>query len=168
MLDDLEDRPRAVAKRRRDAAAPATPRAAEIEDLSAQTLRQLLLKRSNWFEDRILRSAPRFGYGFVTPAMHRLFAHMSRKPVSMAELARRLAVSRQAVHQTVAEACRRGILELVEDPSDARVRKVRFTEKGLVMVRSASQSVKTIESDLARRLGPRDFAALRRILSRNW
>jgi DNA-binding MarR family transcriptional regulator len=140
----------------------------EAEDLSAQNLRQLLLKRSSWFEDRMLRSAPRFGYGFVTPAMHRLFAHMSRKPVSISELARRLAVSRQAVHQTVAEACRRGILELVHDPTDARVRKVRFTEKGLVMIRSASQSVRSIETDLQRRLGARDFAALRRILARDW
>lgn len=165
MLDDLDNRP----VRRRRPAAGATPTgSADAEDLSAQTLRQLLLRRSSWFEDRILHSAPRFGYGFVTPAMHRLFAHMPRKPVSISELARRLAVSRQAVHQTVAEACRRGILELVDDPDDARVRKVRFTDKGLAMVRSATQSVKSIESELERRLGPRDFAALRRILSRNW
>jgi DNA-binding MarR family transcriptional regulator len=168
VLDDLEDRPPATARRRRAPAAAPAPRPADAEDLSAQTLRQLLLRRSTWLEERIFRSAPRFGYGFVTPAMHRLFTHMPRKPVSMSELARRLAVSRQAVHQTVAEACRRGILELVEDPSDARVRKVRFTDKGLAMVRTASQSVKTIEAELERRLGPRDFAALRRILSRHW
>jgi DNA-binding MarR family transcriptional regulator len=168
VLDDLEDRSPATARRRRAPGPAPGPRQAEAEDLSAQTLRQLLLKRSNWLEERILRSAPRFGYGFVTPAMHRLFTHMPRKPVSMSELARRLAVSRQAVHQTVAEACRRGILELVEDPSDARVRKVRFTDKGLTMVRTASQSVKSIEAELERRLGPRDFAALRRILARDW
>jgi DNA-binding MarR family transcriptional regulator len=167
VLDDLDDR-RPPARSRRDPPETKMTRTVEAEDLSGQTLRQLLLRRSNWFEDHILRSAPRFGYGFVTPAMHRLFAHMPRKPVSISELARRLAVSRQAVHQTVAEAVRRGILELVEDPQDARVRKVRFTDKGVAMVRSASQSVKAIESDLERRLGPRDFAALRRILSRNW
>jgi DNA-binding MarR family transcriptional regulator len=138
------------------------------DDSPSRSLRQLLLQRSDWFEDRVLKAAPRFGYRFVTPAMHRLFAHMPSKPVSISELARRLTVSRQAVHQTVAAACRRGIVELIEDPSDARARKVRFTAKGMKMVRSASQVVRSIETDLAGRLGPRDLAALRRILAKAW
>ena len=137
------------------------------DDIS-RSLRQLLLQRSDWFEDRVLKAAPRYGYRFVTPAMHRLFAHMPSKPVSISELARRLAVTRQAVHQTVAAACRRGIVELIEDPLDARARKVRFTDKGMKMVRSASQVVRRIETDLERRLGPKDLAALRRILAKAW
>jgi len=132
------------------------------------SLRQLLLQRSDWFEDRVPQAAPRFGYHFVTPAMHRLFAHMSSKPVGISELARRLAVTRQAVHQTVGEACRRGIVELVDDPLDARVRNVRFTAKGMRMVRSAQQVVRRIEAELERGLGARDVAALRRILAKEW
>lgn len=137
-------------------------------DPGQRSVRQLLLQRSEWFEDRVLEAAPRYGYRFVTPAMHRLFAHMSSKPLSMSELARRLSVSRQAVHQTVAAAHRRGIIELVEDPLDGRTRKVRFTDKGMKMVRSASQVVRDIERELERRLGSRDLAALRRILSKDW
>lgn len=138
------------------------------DDHASRSLRQLLLQRSDWFEDRVLQAAPRYGYAFVTPAMHRLFAHMSTKPVSISELARRLAVSRQAVHQTVGVACRRGIVELVDDPLDGRARKVRFTNKGMKMVGSASRVVRSIETGLERRLGPRDLAALRRILSKAW
>lgn len=138
------------------------------DDSGARNLRRLLLQRSDWMEDRVLRAAPRFGYAFVTPAMHRLFTHMSAKPQSISELARRLAVSRQAVHQTVGEACRRGIVELVEDPADARVRMVRFTAKGITMVKSASQAVRSIEAELEQRLGARDLAALRRILAKEW
>jgi len=138
------------------------------DDHATRNLRGLLLLRSDWFEDRVLQAAPRFGYRFVTPAMHRLFAHMSTSPVGISELARRLAVSRQAVHQTVGEACRRGIVELVDDPLDARVRNVRFTAKGMHMVRSARQVVRRIEAELERQLGARDVAALRRILGRQW
>jgi DNA-binding MarR family transcriptional regulator len=134
----------------------------------ARSLRLLLLQRSEWFEDRVLQAAPRYGYRFVTPAMHRLFAHMPSKPVSISELARRLAVSRQAVHQTVAAARRRGIVELVDDPLDARARKVRFTAKGLKMVKRASLVVRSLETRLERQLGPRDVAALRRILAKAW
>ncbi len=138
------------------------------QDIAGSNLRQLLLKRSHWFEDRVVDAADRYGYGFVTPAMNRLFAHMPREPISISALARRLAVSRQAVHQTVAEACRRGILELVAHDSDARLRKVRFTRKGQSMKRSAALAVQEIEADLERRLGADDFAALRRILERPW
>ena len=133
-----------------------------------RSLRLLLLQRSEWFEDRVLKAAPRYGYRFVTPAMHRLFAHMPSKPVSISELARRLAVSRQAVHQTVAAASRRGIVELVDDPGDARARKVRFTARGLKMVKRAALVVRSLETRLERQLGPRDVAALRRILAKAW
>ena len=138
------------------------------DDAAPRSLRQLLLQRSDWFEDRVLEAAPRYGYRFVTPAMHRLFAHMPAKPVSISELARRLAVSRQAVHQTVAAARRRGIVELIDDPHDGRARKVRFTAKGMKMVKSAAQVVRSIESELKRRLGPKDLATLRRILAKAW
>ena len=135
---------------------------------AARNLRQLLLQRSEWFEARLLEAAPRYGYHFVTPAMHRLFAHMSQRPLGISELARRLAVTRQAVHQTVDAARRRGIVELVEDPLDARARMVRFTAKGTKMARSAAQVVRDLESELAARLGERDVATLRRILARAW
>jgi DNA-binding MarR family transcriptional regulator len=138
------------------------------ESSGAPDLRQLLMKRSQWFEERVVEAANTYGYGFVTPAMNRLFAHMPRNPVSISELARRLAVSRQAVHQTVGEARRRGILELVADESDGRVRKVRFTEEGEAMKRSATLAVRNIEAELERRLGSEDFAGLRRILQRHW
>lgn len=138
------------------------------QDIRTVNLRQLLLKRSHWFEDRIVEAAERYGYGFITPAMNRLFAHMPREPISISALARRLAVSRQAVHQTVTEACRRGILELVVHDSDARLRRVQFTEMGRAMTKSATLAVRELEDELERRLGAEDFAALRRILERPW
>ena len=145
-----------------------TPMTTPRDTLSERSLRQLLLRRSEWFEERVLEAAPRSGYHFVTPAMHRLFAHMPAHPVSISELARRLAVTRQAVHQTVAEACRRGIVELVDDPLDARVRNVRFTDQGHRMARKAAHVVRSLEDELERRLGARDLAALRRILAKDW
>ena len=78
------------------------------------------------------------------------------------------AVSRQAVHQTVAVACRRGIVELTDDPLDGRARKVSFTAKGMQMVASASRVARSIETGLERQLGPRDLASLRRILAKSW
>ncbi len=131
-------------------------------------LRYRLLIRSEWFEARVVEAATRHGYGFVTPAMNRMFAHMRHQPVSISELARQLAISRQAVHQTVAEAQRRGIVELIDDPDDRRLKRVRFTEKGLDMSRSAAHAIREIEAELEQRLGAKDMAALQRILGREW
>lgn len=131
-------------------------------------LRHLLLARSEWFEQRVLEEAAQNGYGFVTPAMHRMFAHLGRQPVSLSELARRLAVSRQALHQTATEALELGLVELVDCDSDRRLRLVRFSDKGLRMSATAAQVLERLEDQLAQRIGPKDLATLRRILQKDW
>ncbi len=132
------------------------------------SLRSLMLKRSAWFEERVLELSAREGYENVTPSMARLFAYLRKEAVSISELARRLGVTRQACHQTVSEACRRGLAELVKDPADARVRTVRFTEKGLEMARVAKSALLELDAELERRIGAEDVATLRRILQQDW
>lgn len=131
-------------------------------------LRSLLLNRSEWMEERVLRGAKRNGYARVTPAMNRLFAHMGHRPVSLSELARRLTVSRQAVHQLAREAERLGLVEFVASPHDARVRLLQFSAEGRAMSASAAEELRSIEDELREGLGEEDFAALRRILARDW
>src|SRR5436309_680597 len=97
-------------------------------------LRQLLLARSNWMEKRLHAEAERNGYGEVTEAMSRLCAHLVGRPVGLSELARRLSVSRQAVHKLSTEAAKLGIVEFVPSEADARVILLRFTQKGWEMV----------------------------------
>lgn len=131
-------------------------------------LRRLLLLRSGWFEDRMVEAASRFGYPFVTPAMNRLFAHMGGAPVSIAELGRKLAISRQAVHQTVMQARKRGLVELCDDPQDRRVKCVRFSAKGEAMSRRAATAIEQIVASVEKRIGRRDVDALVRILGKDW
>jgi DNA-binding MarR family transcriptional regulator len=92
-----------------------------------QTLRNLLMSRHEWLYDRAFATAADYGYGDVTPAMARLFVQVARGPISISELARRLAISRQSVHETVSTACDLGLVELADDPADRRVRIVQLT-----------------------------------------
>jgi DNA-binding MarR family transcriptional regulator len=131
-------------------------------------LRYLLMHRSAWFEERILQEAERHGYGYVTPSMNRLFAHMRHRPVSISDLARSLDVSRQAAHQTLSEAMRHGLVELVHSEDDKRVKLVRFSKKGLEMSAIAAKSIARIEQELESRIGRTDMEALRRILEKTW
>lgn len=131
-------------------------------------LRYLLAQRTNWMEQQLYAGAAEEGYGYVTPAMSRMFGQMGKEPVSLSELARRLIVSRQAVHQIANEAARHGLVEFVDSPTNRRVRLVKFTDQGRTMFASGTRSLARIERDLAKRIGADDLETLRRILSKDW
>lgn len=132
------------------------------------TLRTLLMLRHEELYDRAFATAGDYGYGDVTPAMARLFVQVAREPLSISELARRLAISRQSVHETVSTACRLGLVELVDDPANRRVRLVRFTENGKRMSRTVVAVERQVERELAKRIGAGNVAQLRRILAMDW
>jgi DNA-binding MarR family transcriptional regulator len=131
-------------------------------------LRRLLLNRSDWMEQRLYANAELNGYGDVTAAMSRLFAHLAGRPVGLSELARRLTVTRQAVHKLASEAARLGYVEFIDCEKDARVKLLGFTQKGWDMAESAEAELDAIEADLARQIGAEQLAALKAILSSPW
>ncbi|UCE31260.1 MAG: MarR family transcriptional regulator [Burkholderiales bacterium] len=131
-------------------------------------LKQLLLARSDWFAREIMRGVRRSDYAFITPAQSRLLAHMGGKPMSMAEIARRLAISRQAVHKTVAELVRRGILQVVVDPERGNQKLVVYTQRGRAVNRIGAEIIESIEAGIAERLGAEGLAELKRLLSSDW
>jgi len=132
------------------------------------TLRVLLMQRHELLYERALAAAELHGYGFVTPALARLFIQVANGPTSVSELARRLAISRQSLHQTVLAACERGLVELTEDPHNQRVRIVRFTEAGKRMSQTVLAVDRSLERDLAERIGARNVERLKEILAMPW
>lgn len=142
--------------------------ALEKVDNAEPTLRSLLLSKSDWFEDQIMEAAKRSGYGYVTIAMNRMFAHLGQHPVGLSELARRLSVSRQAVYKLALEAEKKGLVCFVDCESDARVKKLHYTEQGKKMAKIARKNFKLIEDQLASRIGSDKVAVLIDILSMDW
>ena len=133
-----------------------------------RNLRQLLLLRSEWFEERVFLGAEKKGYGFITPAMVRLFAHMGRKPIGIPELGRRLSISRQAVHATLKEASRHGVVEFLDCDFDKRMKLVQFSPAGLDMLAAAAKTMEEVEQELESRVGKKDVETLCRILEKTW
>ncbi|PRD66297.1 MarR family winged helix-turn-helix transcriptional regulator [Malikia granosa] len=131
-------------------------------------LRRLLLSRTDWMEQRLIASAERHGYGDVTAAMSRLCAHLAGKPMGLSELARRLAVSRQAVHKLASEAASLGYVEFIDSEKDGRIKLLRFTQKGWDMAESAERELLAIEAELAEQIGPERLELLKEILALPW
>lgn len=131
-------------------------------------LKQLLLARSDWFAREIMSGVRRSEYAYITPAQSRLLATMAGKPTSMAELARRLAISRQAVHKTVAELARRGILEIRDDPERRNAKLIVYTERGRQVNRAGASIIERVEDRIASRIGRERLETLKTLLSEDW
>jgi DNA-binding MarR family transcriptional regulator len=136
--------------------------------MSQPNLKQLLLDRSDWFAREIMKGVKHSEYAFITPAQSRLLAHMGGKPMSMAELARRLAISRQAAHKTVTELARRGILEVRDDPERGNSKLVVYTDKGRQLNRAGAQIIERLEERVARSIGPDGLRRLKELLASEW
>ena len=131
-------------------------------------LKQLLLARSDWFAREIMSGVKRSEYAYITPAQSRLLAHMGGKPTSLSELARRLAISRQAVHKTAGELVRRGILEIRDDPERRNAKHVVYTERGRQVNRAGAQIIERLEERIAGRIGAQRLAELKGLLAADW
>jgi len=133
-----------------------------------RSLRGQLISKAGFIEDRLRDNAARNGYGNLTPALTRLFTMMGRKPIGLSQLSQRLQISRQAVHKLCTQAVQIGLIRLVPDEQDARVKLATFTEEGRTMFRTAEREIAQIEESIRARIGDEDYAALKRILDLDW
>lgn len=131
-------------------------------------LSRLLLDRFRW-ADRALRSRlVALGWPETTPAQSLVFASLEAAGTRPSELARRIGVSRQAVHQTIGELVAVDLLELVDDPGDGRAKLVVVTAKGKRNIVAALQAIEEMETELRSRIGDRAVSALRDALEADW
>lgn len=133
-----------------------------------KSLRVLLRTRLEWIEEHLMQNAEKNGYGYITPSMARLYSYLGNTPVPMSELARRLKISRQAVHQLVNEGINSGFLELLDSPKDKRVKMVQFSLDGQKMAAVAIAEINKAEEELKQHLGAENVQQLRRILELKW
>ena len=95
-----------------------------------------------------------------------LFPHLDLAGTRQTELARRMGVSKQAVHQLVVELVGFGVLEQVRDPSDKRALLVRFTPRGARSLFDGLAVLNALEADMREELGRARMSALHDALER--
>ncbi|WP_424195025.1 MarR family winged helix-turn-helix transcriptional regulator [Ampullimonas aquatilis] len=131
-------------------------------------LKLLLLNRTEWFAKEIMSGMQNSPYRYLTPAQSKLLATMAGKPFSISELARRMAISRQAVHKTVTDLVKLGILALSEDPTNRTSKLVSYTEEGKKVNKSGADQIQKIEEAIAQKIGADNLAKLKEVLAMNW
>lgn len=128
----------------------------------------LLLRGYRWFEDGLLSRLEAAGWPEITRPHSLVFAHLDREGTRPSELARRIGISRQAVHQTVGELVELGLFELVPDPASRRAKLVVLTPLGRETVQSGYAIFQELEDALAERIGRTSVTELREALEADW
>jgi DNA-binding MarR family transcriptional regulator len=85
--------------------------------------------------------------------------------VRSSDLAAAARITKQSMGATIDQLEAQGYVERVNDPDDARAKRVRLTKRGREAGRIMRAAVRRVEADWARRVGASRLAALRETLT---
>jgi DNA-binding MarR family transcriptional regulator len=122
----------------------------------------LLLTPHELLTAAIIAEISRRGFAGVGMAQSRVFENLVVEgPGSLSEVARRLAITKQALALTVKRMVVLGYLEVATHPTDARAHVVSISSLGWDVVAVANEVITATEERWANALGQRRWAALR-------
>jgi DNA-binding MarR family transcriptional regulator len=105
------------------------------------------------------------GHPLFAEAAAGLLAYVGPNGVGQSNLARRMAITKQAAQQFVDQLVARGVVERLPDPKDARGRLVVLSPAGRQMLSEANAVKQAIEAEYRSRLGDAQFSALQQALA---
>ena len=127
-----------------------------------------LLQGFYWCDESLQNYLRARGWPSVTRPQSMVMANVVLGVRRPSDIARRLGVSRQAIHVTLNQMIDLGILELVDDPSNGRVKMVAPTKKGETMRVDAQRAMVLMAQVLAERVGKPRFLEAAHVLNEDW
>lgn len=132
----------------------------EDELASIDHIGLLLWRAALGWRGRMRAELAKRGYPWHQTAAGEVLAHLGPSGISQAELAERMAVSKQAVQQLVDQLEAQGVVRREAEPGDRRARRIVLTELGLRDFAERNRVKRAIEAEYRDKLGPQAFAAL--------
>ena len=104
------------------------------------------------------------GFDDIVVSDSDVLIHVGRSGTRLADIAKRMGFSKQAVHERVHSLIVRGYLELIADPDDRRAKVVQLTQRGAKLVDALAKTKRALHAEIAEALGGRGMKTLRRSL----
>lgn len=101
----------------------------------------------------------------VRPSDAKVFMLAARHPRTIAELAKALDVSRQAAHKSAQRLIAKGVIDLHPAPGSRRDKIVVITLAGHEARQLAAQNLRSLESELTRKIGKTRLEEFRKTLT---
>ena len=127
-----------------------------------------LFQRFCWLDEGLQARLHERGWPDVSRPQSMVMTNIVSGIVRPSDIARNLGVSRQAIHNTINQMVRLGVVELAPDPGDRRHMIVSLTETGARMRQDAQRAMDALSDQLAERLGHERFDALLATLEAVW
>jgi DNA-binding MarR family transcriptional regulator len=118
------------------------------------------------FEERVLTLMAEGGYTQTRRSHVNFTRHLDLGGTRITELARRAAMTGAAMTELVDQCEEMGLVERIDDPSDRRVRIVRFTPWGRKWLAAFGKAVSIAQAELAAEVGDRKLSTLLKALRR--
>jgi DNA-binding MarR family transcriptional regulator len=136
----------------------------ELEQRRQRSIVRLALLFDIVLRKRVLAELATRGHPRMRFAHGVLFRNLDHAGTSLAELARRAGISRQAMHKRAGALAKMGYVTFRSDPTDRRVVLVAPTARGTHFLKSSMDAYDAIERDVAEIIGPRRMETWRALL----
>ena len=125
----------------------------------------LLWRTSRGWVERYIEALQEAGYHEITLSRSNLTAHIDpARGTRQSDLVARSRLTKQAVNQLLAELEASDLVERVVDPEDRRAKVVRYTERGMAMLREGDRIKRRMEAELTETLDAEELETLKRLL----
>jgi DNA-binding MarR family transcriptional regulator len=127
-----------------------------------------LLQGFYWFDEGLQNYLQARGWPAVTRPQSMVMANIVLGVRRPSDIARRLGVSRQAIHATINQMIELGIVALADDPTNRRVKVVAPTAQGEAMRIDAQRAMVVMGDELGRRIGRPQLLKAAHLLHEDW
>lgn len=127
-----------------------------------------LLQGFYWFDSGLQSYLRARNLPTLTHSQSMVMINLTTGTTRPADVARNLGISRQAVHVTLLQMQKLGMVDFRNDPTDKRSKIVVLTERGEPMRRHAQAAVTAMTERLAKRIGTTQVANLLAAFSTDW
>ena len=127
-----------------------------------------LFQRFCWLDEGLQARLHDHGWPDVNRPQSMVMTNIVSGIVRPSDIARNLGLSRQAIHSTIGQMVKLGIVQLEIDPSDRRHMIVSLTDLGARMRKDAQRSMDALTAQIAAVLGQDKFDALLAALEADW
>ncbi|KYC29092.1 putative Transcriptional regulator, MarR family [Sterolibacterium denitrificans] len=136
----------------------------DLEHYRKHNLGQSLIEVARHFQRHAMEGFIAEGHADLQTSHQAVLTHLSLSGSRLTDLAKRAAMTKQAMGQLVDEVEALGYVERVPDPTDRRAKLVRFTDKGCELMKAGTKVGTSIHQHYTRIIGERKMERLRALL----
>jgi DNA-binding MarR family transcriptional regulator len=140
----------------------------EMDTFLVTNLKALLQEKLWLLDSRLQQKRLTSAYKNLTDAQARILAILRGEELTISEIARRIGVSRQAVHRIVSSLVQRKLLKLQTSPTNSREKHIIFTQAGEAMKKEAAKALHELENEVQIAIGQRNLKILKSLLAKQW